>query len=174
MIGTITFKERGSTPRGMAKALNNMKRRSALVMAKHFHEAHRPLRFTHAHAREAGYGLRKGEDLPRGSKEFRRSYTGRKLRSKGHTYPLVFSGRSRDAARSARISATATSSHTTARAAYGGLSVFNFRQPGSKVNMAIEFRRITPREALELAKVYDAELDKELAANPETFNTKIY
>lgn len=173
MIGTITMRERGSTPRGLAKEVNNMKRRAAIVMATHFHEALRDRRFTREHAREAGYGLRKGEELARGEKGFRRSYTGRKLKSKGHTLPLVYSGKSRDAARNARLSATATSSHTTARAAYS-LSKFNFRHPNSKINMALEFRRIIPREAKELGGVYDAELDKELAANPATFNTKLY
>lgn len=163
IIGTIKVRERGATPRGMAKMMNIIKRRAALKgMAHYFHEHLRAKRFTSEHGATAGYHKRKGEGMPRGSKQFRRSYTGKKLRKYGHTLPLVHSGESREAAKSANLSATATSNSTTARAAYPGLRKFNWRHPKSRINMALEFRQITKYEAAWLAKSYDEELDRGL------------
>ncbi|MCA9270967.1 MAG: hypothetical protein KDA41_20945 [Planctomycetales bacterium] len=168
MIGAITFKERGATPRGMAKRLNVHKRAAGQLMGNYFHRNLVDKRFTEPHAQEAGYTKRKGESIPRGDKRFRRSYTGRKLRKYGHTRPLEFSGETRQRIRAyANITATSTSRHTTVKVAYPGARRFNLRHPKSRINMALEFRRIVPSEFTPLARVYDADLEQRLRSDSE-------
>jgi hypothetical protein len=52
-----------------------------------------------------------------------------------------------------------------AQLTFVGARKLSFRHPKSKIRMQDEFRRITPREARELAKFYDGALDRILAAN---------
>ena len=153
------IRDRGATPRKMRPAFNSASKLSWYATALEFHQSLRDKRFTEQHARAAGYAHRKGELLPRGSKAFRQSYTGRKLRMFGHTRPLEFSGETRRKVRFARIS----SGHRFGRIAYPGASKFNFRHPRSRIVMSEEFRRITQAEAQYLGEIYDADLDKRLA-----------
>lgn len=155
---TATIRDRGTTPRGMRKAFNAAARVAWLATAMLFHSDYRDRRFSEAHAKEAGYGARKGELIPRGTRAFTRSYTGRKLRLFGHTRPLEFSGKTRNQMRSANISSTSN----MGRAAYPGASKFSFRHPKSKIRMQDEFRRILPQEAEELGQYFDEQLDAEL------------
>lgn len=155
---TITIRDRGPTPRKLAKAMTAAKRAAWLDVATRFHAEYRDRRFTHEHAREAGYTARKGELQARGSKAFRNSYTGQKLRIHRHTRPLEFSGDTRRAVRFARISSTTA----IGRVAYSGAGKFNFRHPKSQIRMGEEFRRITRREAFELGEYFDLMLDRRL------------
>lgn len=155
----IEIRDRGNTPRKMKSALNNARKKAWADVAEYHHEHLTPKRFTTEHARAAGYTKRKGENLPRGSRRFKRSYTGRKLRIKGHTLPLVWSGDTRRAVRFASISSTAKEG----RAAYRGANKLNFRHPKSQVRAAEEFRRHTNAEAVELARVFDRRLDHYLS-----------
>ena len=93
----IQIRERGPVPRNMRRVWNVASKTSFLAAADFFDDNLRDRRFTEAHARAAGYKRRKGELQPRGSKSFRRSYAGRKLRDHGHQRPLEFSGKTRDA-----------------------------------------------------------------------------
>lgn len=157
-VGAIKIRERGNTPRGLKRAFNAASARAWHATALEFHTRYRDRRFTEEHAREAGYAHRKGELIPRNTKAFRQSYTGRKLRIHGHTRPLEFTGETRRAVRAASIS----SNSKGGRASYRGASKFNFRHPKSKIRMGEEFRRITRNEALELATFYDRRLDQYL------------
>ena len=125
---------------------------------RHFHVNHRDLRFTVAHARKAGYTRRSGEGMGVHAPTFRRTYTGRKLRQKGHMKPLVWSGESRRLARSASI--TSTSKGVKIR--YPGLRKFNLRHPKSQVRMNEEFRRIADYEVPTLRRVYEKDLKEEI------------
>jgi hypothetical protein len=156
----IRVRERGNTPRGMKRAFNNASKRAWLDTARYFHEHLRDKRFTPEHAREAGYYARKGQNLPRGSKQFKRSYYGRKLLSQrgggwGKANPLEWTGDTRRAIRSGSASSTSKGG----KMAYAGARVFNYRPPKSQIRMNEEFRRITPDEAIELANYYDRQLD---------------
>ncbi|QDV22921.1 hypothetical protein [Aureliella helgolandensis] len=155
----VQVRERGATPRRMKTAYTAASRKAWHAVALRFHTEYRDKRFTEEHAREAGYVRRKGELLPRDSKAFRRSYTGRKLLLKGHTRPLEFSGKTRRAVRAVSISETSKGG----KAAYRGANTFNFRHPKSNIRMSDEFRFITPREARELGEYYDLQLDRFLA-----------
>ena len=144
MEAKFKIKDRGATPRGFRRVFNAASKDSWFETAFHFHATLRDNRFTHKHAREAGYGERK------------KSYTERKFRQHGHTYPLVFSGATRRKMATARISST----RDYGRASYRAARLLNFRHPASKLNLAKEFKTVTQREADNLSRVYDEHLDK--------------
>ena len=146
-------------PRGMRRMFNEAQKAALHRIGIMFHAEMRPKRFTVEHARAAGFGLRKGEGMDPQSKRFRRSYTGRNLRIHGHTNPLQFSGKSKDAARSARV----TSTSNVVRISYAGTQAFNYRHPRSRIRMHEEFRRLTDSERTQLAMAFDRHLREELA-----------
>lgn len=160
MLGVIKVRERGATPKNLRKYYTRAAKEAWRDTAIEFHLHYRDKRFTQEHAREANYTRRKGELQPRESKAFRRSYTGRKLRLKGHTRPLEFSGKTR---RAIRFYSRLTSTSKGGKVSYAGARVFNFRHPKSQVNMAVEFRRITPSEVVSLADFFNERLDQRLA-----------
>ncbi len=141
----------------MKSAFNAASKTAWYAAALHFHTEFRDRRFEEDHQRAAGFALRKGQGMARGSKAYRRSYTGRKEARRGHTRALEFTGDTRKAVRSASISSTSN----RGRAAYRGASKFSFRHPKSRIRMQDEFRRLLDSEITELAEVYDRELDKE-------------
>lgn len=158
MIRTITIKERGPVPRTMRKAHTAASKAAWLRVAENWQARIRPKHFTEAGAREYHYTRRKGE-LQSGHR-FRRSYTGRKLREKGHTDPLVYSGRSRERSRQARLSATAR----------GGAKVsinaptLNLKHPKSRIVMRAELAAISDRDAEDSAKVFDRSYGRRMKA----------
>lgn len=156
----IGIRQRGPIGRGMRKAVNAASKVAWHKTAEYFHLYLRDERFTEEHARAAGYTLRKGEGQPRGSKAFARSYTGRKLRSQGHTRPLEFTG---DTRRAMNLGFNIKSTSKGGRVAYRSASKFSFRHPKSQIRMSEEFRRLLPSEVAELGRIYDDELDKGLA-----------
>lgn len=155
-IDKIVIKERGATPRRMRRAFNNASKQSWNEAGLYFHQTYRPKRFTVAHGKEAGYRPRSGDELPFGSKQFWRSYVGRKLKYKHTRAPLVWSGQTRRAVQAARISTTSQG----ASVRYSGARVLNFHP-----DLAKEFRRIIPREARQLGRIYDRGLDRRLNAD---------
>jgi hypothetical protein len=150
----VTVKERGAVPRRLKSIYTQSSRESWRDTGIYFHTTYRPRRFTTAHATEAGYAPRKGEDLPYGTKEFWRSYIGRKIRIKKHRRPLEWSGESRRAVQSASITTTSN----RARVRYGGARVFNFRR------LSAEFTKVLPSEARQLGRIYDRNLDRRMKA----------
>ncbi len=142
----IEVKERGPTPRGMKKAHNLAAKQAWNETGTHFHAAMSDDRFTQAHATLAGFAKRT------------KAYTSRKFKKFGHTRPLEYTGTTRRLIRTANI--TSTSKGASVR--YPGARAFNFRNPKAKIpiNMADEFRRIVPKEATELARVFDQNYDR--------------
>lgn len=153
----IGIRDRGPIGRGLKSAFNAASKTAWYAAALHFHTELRDRRFEEDHQRAAGFALRKGQGMAKGSKAYRRSYTGRKEARFGHTRALEFTGETRKAVRSASISSTSN----RGRAAYRGASKFSFRHPKSRIRMQDEFRRLLDSEIRELAEVYDRELDKE-------------
>ena len=158
MIGAIKIASSSIIMRrGEKSEVNKVLKESWLKAAKHFHAEMRDKRFTIEHARAAGYAPRKGDGKT--GKEFWRSYQGRKQKKYGHQRPLEFTGKTRAAVR-AYVSLSSTSKG--GKAAYPGARVFNYKNPKSDpaMNLALEFRRITPAEAIELAKIIDADVNE--------------
>lgn len=145
MIDAIVVKEFGATP-GLLKSQINQLTKDALVAAatEHYYK-YMPLHFKMDAYSRYGYQKRKGEGLS--GKAFYKSYTGQKLRKKGHLLPLVFSGDSRTLAiggtpmiepkiRSTRYQATLV------QRARG----LNRRHPKSQIHMNEEIRAVTQSE----------------------------
>lgn len=153
----IGLRDRGPIGRGLKSSFNAASKTSWHRTTVHFHATMRENRFDPAHQQAAGFAQRKGQGLPKGSKAYNRSYTGRKEKRFGHTRALEFTGDTRRAIKSARISSTSKGG----KASYSGASKFSFRHPRSRIRMQDEFRRILPDEANELAQVYDGHLDTE-------------
>lgn len=156
----ISVRDRGPVPRGMKRAFNAASKLAWHDVGVYFHEHLREKRFTEEHARAVGYTRRRGELLPRGTKAFRNSYTGRKLQRFGHTRPLELTGDTRRAMRTATLAATGNG----VKVRYPGAQAFNFRNPKSQVRMNEEFRRLTHEETMLLGDVYDRRLDEYLKA----------
>lgn len=159
-VRAFTLRCKDCTGEMMSIAMKKATPKMREITAEYFDLHLRDKRFTEEHAREAGYMRRKGELQPRGSKAFHRSYTGQKLARKGHTRPLEFSG---DTRRAMNASATYSSTSNGGRVKYSGAKNFNYRHPKSQIRMGEEFRRITDSESVELARVFDQQLDKYLA-----------
>ncbi|MEM9588514.1 MAG: hypothetical protein AAGA03_14615 [Planctomycetota bacterium] len=164
MLGsTVKIHESGPVPRTLRKAHTRASKHAWRAVGRQFHQDLRPKRFTPEHAQRAGFTRRKGQVLPRGSKAFRNSYYGRKFLSKDHgggpnqADPLVYSGDSRDAMRTATVTVTSKG----ARVRYPRTNL-NWRPPKSQVNMNHEFSFVTPDEADDLGLTYDLEYSQEL------------
>jgi hypothetical protein len=139
----LAFTIRENISQGLSRSeVNDAIRRTWFIVGSDYHRAFMAKHFTHAGAREYGYAPRKGERGAPGSKGFRRSYTGRKLRQKGHTLPLVWSGESRTLARVRDVRATSKGCRIVIHA-----NKLNFRNPKSEINMRDEVTRVSDMEA---------------------------
>lgn len=147
----VQIKDRGAT--GLRKVLGKVTKESWSETGLFFHSNMSDKRFSHRHATAARYQKRTSK------------YELRKLRQFGHTNPLEFTGRTRRLVRSANI--TSTSKGVSVR--YGGANTLNFKNPKAKkpIDMATEFRTVTPDEANELAKYLDTQIDQKLNANKD-------
>lgn len=165
IIDKITVRERGATPGILKRELNRLSKASWFDAAKRHHVENTADRFTPEHARKAGYHKRKGENLAPGSKGFKRSYYGRKLRSDtkgggpGRADPLVYSGKSQQQSKFPSIGSTASGAKIRFRT-----PVFNFRHPKSRIRMSDEFRKVLPEEKTQIVDHYDSGLDRRLDA----------
>jgi hypothetical protein len=107
-----------------------------------FHAERLPIRFTNQAKTLLNLALRKGEEPGIGLKGFRRSYTGRKVRMKGHKKPFVWSGESeRDATRIRDVRSTSNGVKIVLHA-----RKLNYRNPASKIRMNEEIRRVAASE----------------------------
>ena len=158
----ITVRETGPVPRLLKSAYNRASKQAWYDAGIYFHETLWARRFTPAHGREAGYRPRSGDELPFGSKEFWRSYVGRKLRFKHHRNPFEWSGTTKRLARSVSI----VSTRNRASLRYAGLRVLNFLPP----EFNEELRRVLPSEARQIGRAYGGSLTRNLAAAKNLLN----
>jgi hypothetical protein len=157
MTVSFTVRKRGMTPKVGLRLLNSIHRQGMHELGEAWRDRYRPLHFQNAAMSRYSYTPRQGE-RGRTGRSFARSYTGRKLRTKGHTRPLVWSGESEQITRTPNIEATAkrgTARVSVKMRAY----TLNFRYPGSPIDMRAELTTVIPQESQELA----AGLSKHLA-----------
>ena len=150
----IQIKERGKTPRKLLKAHNAAAKTSYRETARYFHEHFTPRRFTHEHGKAAGYTKRKGDDLPYGSKEYWKSYMGKKKKQKKHRDPFKWSGKSEAQARRVVITSTSRGARLTYR-----IQAFTWHN-----KLKPEFVKILESELITLGQVFDAAYDKNFKA----------
>lgn len=165
MIGVIRISQYVALTRsGDKKEIRASLKTSWYNAGKFFHLNLRDKRFSKEHALKAGYTLRKGEASGTGSKDFFRSYTGRKFKKFSHTRPLEFTGETRAAVQAyASISSTSNGG----KVAYPGAKKFNYRNPFSNpaMNLNLEFRKVLPDEADLIAKQIKSEIDENWVFN---------
>lgn len=150
-ITRVTITERGPVPRKMAKQHRQASRQAYQAIAEKHHQENTAKRFTREHALAAGYRKRGGEEHPFGSKAFWNSYTGRKLKKRGHMLPLVNTGTTRDRARMATITVTTNRGQLKYQ-----VNALNY-QPWTRE----EFTRILPAEAKALGQHWDQIYNRE-------------
>lgn len=134
-----------------------------------WHREMRPTRFTKRGARELNFPKRQGEQGGAQAKGgFQKSYTGRKLREKGHTKPNVWSGASELLSKARTVRATSKG----VRVSLPGLRDWNRRKPkgwsgplseqwvipGTKIG------RITERERVQMVRTVRRYVDSKLRA----------
>jgi len=148
---TITYRPQLSK-RGMNRVLRAAYGRIGQVWVDQMLPKH----FTKKGAAEYNYAPRAGEQYARGSKAYKRSYTGNKERRRGHTDPLVWSGKTRDQAKSAasRPSNTKIRIHLPVGHLY--------KNPKSRTDPRDEILRVSEAERAKLTRLFDRELQREL------------
>ena len=119
------------------------------AIGHYWHRALRPKHFTHRGATEYNYEPRVGERWNLGSKGFRASYTGRKLRRFGHTRPLVYTGQSERDSKIARIVATSKRVRVIMT-----LPRLNWRHPSRGKTMREELTTISKGEERLLLRLF--------------------
>jgi hypothetical protein len=168
----FTLRERGPTPRGMARRLNDCAREAGAQMGTFWWTQFRPKHFTREGAREYGYAKRRGEGAGTKSKEWWTSYTGKKQRKFHHTLPLVWSGQSRTLAGIRDVRATATRNRTRVRVVIHAPAL-NWRNPVTAIDLRDEMTRVSASEAEALTGVFERDVTRRLNAITDTTQTTI-
>lgn len=159
---TVKRKKSVKIPRTV---LINATKAAATAAGHYFKRNMLPVRFTKRGATLLNYAPRKGE---RGSgRPFKGSYTQRKLRARGHTKPLVWTGDSEKASRTARVDVKRRNKTGGVLIVDGNL-VFpspnlNYKNPKSQAHPSEEIKRVAPSETKELARVAAPAFDKSLS-----------
>jgi len=163
MMGAVLIRSTGAVPGSMKKSDWNREilKPSYEELGKEFHKNYLPLRFTRRGAKLLNYMPRKGEESGLSRKEFFKSYTGRKVRSKGHKDPLRWSDESMNLARIRDIRATGKGVKVVIHAR--GL---NRRNANSRIVMSDEVRRVAKEEERPLV----ATLDNAIQSNIDGYN----
>lgn len=120
-----------------------------------WHTEMRPLHFTNRATGRYGYDPRKGESG--GGRQFKGSYTARKLKKFGHTKPLVWTGRSQLLTRIRDVRATSKGARVVMRA-----PALNFRSKGSTIDMREELTSVTTQEAGILGRKFAAVMERSI------------
>lgn len=160
MIGSIRIKYTGAVP-GVTlgrRELNREKKGSWHHTGTYWHQKFRKKHFTKAGAKEYGYIARKGEKMAKGSKAYKRSYTGQKERKFGHTRPLEFSGLSRQLTRIRDVRAFSKKVRVVLHS-----RTFNRRHRKSQINMREEMTRVSMAEAHTLVGQFDGDFGRRLS-----------
>lgn len=136
---------------------NEALRRVFAAVGTEWHQEYYERHFTHAGAEQYGYYKRKGELASPGSKEFRRSYTGKKLKRFGHTLPLRYTSTAYQLGKVAIVRSNSRGGKVILPRA------FNWQHPKSRIVMRDEITKVLPAEADHLRQLADRRLGVEIA-----------
>jgi len=173
MIGAITVRERGPAP-GLTKRVFARQSKSAWFSAGLFdHVEYSKTPFSEEFRQAAGFPARRGQNLPRGSKGFNRSYYGRKLRSRfgggvGLALPNVYTGESVRAMGFVRTVATPKGVTNRYRA-----NRLNYKNPHTRVHPIREVQHRLEPQITGTVNHYDNKLDSGLARDTTTQTTTV-
>jgi len=167
----IRFKGFPSPRRGAAgKQLRAALKLTWFDVGRFWHRRIRPKHFTPEGGREYKYTARQGSNRSPGGKGFNRSYTGRKLRQKGHRNPLVWSGQTRALTRIQRITSTSKGVRINLTAAARKL---NLRPSGWTVSLGDEMVRVSSKDARMIEDVMNRLLNRRLNENRDAGTIEI-
>lgn len=166
MIGFILIKETGPTPKITKTQHNEIMSYVLGQVAANHHMKYMWMHFRRDTARRYNYKPRNGEGLSGAA--FYKSYTGQKLKKKGHMNPLVFSGVSETLAKIRDVRATRSAAVLVQHAR--GL---NRRNPKSDINMAEEIRTVAPSEMKEAYRLSGSLLRKRYREITATQTTRV-
>lgn len=141
------------------KQVNDVLKAAMYALGLRWRRRYLPLHFGEKAARRYNYTPRAGERGRDGSKDFDRSYTGRKLRFLKHKRPLEFTGEGKRQALNGQRLVYATRDKVRMPLP----SKFNWRHPKSRVRMADEIRAVTVTESKELTKFLIETIDRLLS-----------
>ena len=159
LIPRFVVHYQGFVPDMPKRVYNDVQREAFRGMGVKWHRDYLMTHFTHAGATEYGYRPRQGDRQSPTDRSFRRTYTGRKLRRYGHTYPLVLTGLSRAQARTRDVRAT----RTGVRVVLHMPPYFSFyRRLHGGTNMYEELSTISEPERLALIAEFDRGMDEGL------------
>jgi hypothetical protein len=141
MIHTVSLgvkvTETGCTPKLMKKEFNEVMRNAWRITGTFYHSTFIAKHFTHRGATEYGYKPRvKGYEM-------------KKLKAKGHTYPLVWSGESKQQALVKDIKENPKGVRITINAPH-----LEIRHRKSPINMVREMTTVSQAEIAELQQVF--------------------
>lgn len=156
---TIKITEIGPTPGMFPRVYKALLRAALAAGAELWIDKFIPFHFQKKAFSRYGYKKRKGMEFARGTKAFRDSYTGDKLRRKGHIIPLVFSGNTRNLAKQSEARPIARRVDVITRA-----PTLNLRNSNSDINMREEFQTFTPAELEAMARAMDRKFQLDLNA----------
>ena len=122
-------------------AMTKVVTQSLAAGAKTWHSEFLGEHFKMSAFRRYGYLARRGQTGDQNSKHFRDSYSGRKLRTKGHMLPLVFSGLTKNLSAWPDIRANGKLARVVLPRG------FNRKNPHSRINMREEITTILPSES---------------------------
>ncbi len=168
MIGSIEIKQFGPTPEHTKAAQGTALRGALQAGGIMYHSRFMAKHFTIAGGIEYGYLPRKGQSQGVGSRNFFRSYSGRKQKQKGHQRPLVWSGASEQLARIQDVRATRKRARIIQHAR--GL---NRRNPRSEIDMAKEIRTVSAAESTLVVSTVGDEFMKRIRSLPTRSRKKL-
>ncbi len=146
----ISVKYTGAEPKIARRAFNNLLKVAYKAIGKMWHRLFRKKHFTKAGAREYRYTPRSGESGRFHGKQFKRSYLGQKLTKRGHSRPMIWSGKTKRRSAQLRVFATKNSVRVT----MAGIVHLNRYRPKKKsgliINLTDEMTRVSRAEARQL------------------------
>lgn len=157
------FRYTGAVPQMMRRSLNRVTKEAWRAVGAHWHQHFRPRHFEQRWASYYSYLPRKGQSGNPDMHGFNRSYTGRKLRTFGHTRPLVLTGESMLRTKQRDVRSTSKGVRVVLHA-----PKFNFRNRYSNIVMHEELTRLPGEELNELARVFDREMLRQFRMRAET------
>jgi len=153
----------GAVPGAMTKRefRNEILKPAWKELGEWFHKNLLPIRFTNAAKQLLNLAPRGGEAPGTSYKAFRRSYTGRKVRMKGHRKPFVWSGTSeRNATKIRDVRATSNGTRIVLHA-----PALNFRNKHSAIRMNEEIRRVAESEYPILQRRFERIIQERIKAD---------
>lgn len=166
----VTKFERGATPGVLVREFDRMAKvayREAMEVDKN---EILPQLFTKRGAAKRGVRRRQASNLPRSSRRFRSSHTGRKLSAFGHVDPLVFTGQLRsEVLGSAKVTSTSKKGTLWFR---GGKVLFRPPIPGVET-YGDELVRRTESDLRKVAGAFDRAMQRQITNHKHRKRTRL-